>query len=264
MITDSKITDCIFDDGESPLKETRNLDIERCRFEWKYPLWYAHSIKVDNSLWLENARAGVWYTEDIEISNTLIKAPKNFRRCKNLTLKGVTFSDAQETLWGCDGVVIDSCSAKGNYFGMNCSNLKISHFDLDGDYGFDGVKNIEISHSHLATKDAFWNSENVVIRDSSITGEYFGWNSKNVTLINCTIESLQGFCYMKGVTLINCRLLNTNLCFEFCENIDADIISEVISIKNPISGKIKVKKLQELIIDDSLVDRTKTVIEVLE
>ena len=38
---DLKIYDTIFDDGESQLKESRNIELYGCMFKWKYPLWYS-------------------------------------------------------------------------------------------------------------------------------------------------------------------------------------------------------------------------------
>ena len=94
--------------------------------------------------------------------------------------------------------------------------------------------------------------------NSTIIGEYIGWNSKNVTFINCVIESHQGFCYMKNVKLVNCKVINSDLTFEYSEQIDADIITEVDSIKNPYSGVIKVKDVKTLIMDEDRVDPSQT------
>ena len=56
---DLVIADTIFDDGESPLKESRNISLNGCMFKWKYPLWYAKDVTVRNSCWFEMGRAGV-------------------------------------------------------------------------------------------------------------------------------------------------------------------------------------------------------------
>ena len=88
-------------------------------------------------------------------------------------------------------------------------------------------------------------------------GEYLGWNSKNVTFENCTIESLQGLCYMDNVKLINCTLMNTNLAFEF-STVDAEVVSNIISVTNPISGVIKARKIDDIILDPNLVNPKKT------
>ena len=53
---------CVFANGESPLKESRGIALSGCNFEWKYPLWYCDDVQVENCVWLEMARSGVWYT----------------------------------------------------------------------------------------------------------------------------------------------------------------------------------------------------------
>ena len=179
MSRELKIYDTIFDDGESPLKESRDIELVNCMFKWKYPLWYCRNIKVRDCQWFEMARAGVWYTENMEVDRAVIEAPKNFRRCRELTLRDVDMPNAQETLWHCSGVKLDNVSARGDYFAMNTENITVNNLRLVGNYSFDGGKNITVENSRLLSKDAFWNSENVLVRDSFISGEYLGWNGKN-------------------------------------------------------------------------------------
>ncbi|MCH5155839.1 MAG: DUF3737 family protein, partial [Clostridiales bacterium] len=189
---DLKIVDCTFADGESPLKESANIELVGSLFKWKYPLWYSNSIKLTDCTLFETARAGVWYTHDISFVNCTIAAPKTFRKASGIRLENVTIPHASETLWWCSDVALKNVTACGDYFAMLSENMEISNLDLVGNYGFDGAKNVVIRNSRLLTKDAFWNSENVTVYDSFISGEYLGWNAKNLTLINCTIESLQG------------------------------------------------------------------------
>ena len=254
---DLEIHDTIFDDGESPLKESRDIDLVNCMFKWKYPLWYCKNIRAVDCCWFEMARAGVWYTENIEVDRAVIEAPKNFRRCRNLTLKNVDMPGAAETLWSCDGVTLEHVSAKGDYFAMNSENMTIRDFRLVGNYSFDGCKNLVVEDSRLLSKDAFWNSDNVTVRNSFISGEYLGWNGKNLTLIDCTIESLQGMCYIENLTMKNCKLLNTTLAFEY-STVDADIVGNVDSVINPTSGTIRADSIGELIIEKDKVDPAKT------
>jgi hypothetical protein len=141
---------------------------------------------------------------------------------------------------------------------MDSKNIKIDGFNLAGNYSFDGCENVEVHNAKMISKDAFWNCRNVTVYDSYICGEYIGWNSENVTFVNCTIESNQGLCYMKNVTLKNCRLLNTDLAFEYVSDIDAEITTKVVSIKNPISGRIKAVGVEELIFDDPAIDKNAT------
>lgn len=41
------IYDTIFDDGESPLKESRGINLYGSMFKWKYPLWYSKNIVAE-------------------------------------------------------------------------------------------------------------------------------------------------------------------------------------------------------------------------
>ena len=50
---DLKIYDTIFDDGESPLKESHNIELRNSMFKWKYPLWYSDSISVKDCTWFD-------------------------------------------------------------------------------------------------------------------------------------------------------------------------------------------------------------------
>lgn len=260
---DLKIYDTIFDDGESPLKESHNIELRNSMFKWKYPLWYSDSISVKDCTWFDMARAGVWYTNHMIVEDCAIEAPKNFRRCEDLTLSRVSIPNAEETLWNCQDVVLDEVMAKGDYFAMNSKDMKIDGLTLYGNYSFDGVKNVEIKNSKLLSKDAFWNSENVTVYDSFISGEYLGWNAKNLTLINCTVESSQGMCYIDNLVMKNCRLLNTTLAFEY-STVDAEINNTIDSVLNPSGGRIKAQGIKELVMDASRVDVTKTAVQMQE
>lgn len=248
---------CTFADGESPLKESRKIRLHGCMFKWKYPLWYSRDIELTHCTLFEMARAGIWYTENLTMRDTVVEAPKNFRRCKNITLSDVTFPNAAETLWSCRDVRGENVTAKGDYFAMNCENVSFDRLTLTGNYSFDGAKNVEIRNAKLLSKDAFWNSENVTVRDSFISGEYLGWNAKNLTLIGCTVESLQGMCYIENLTMKNCRLLNTTLAFEY-SSVEADIKGNIDSVFNPSSGRITADGIGELIIQADKVDPAKT------
>ena len=224
--SDCHISYCTFADGESPLKESSNLEIDNTLFKWKYPLWYCKNVNVKDSTLFDMARAGIWYTDNISITDTIIEAPKTFRRARGIRLHNVDMPNAAETLWNCQDIEMERVMAKGDYFAMNSSNIV----------------------ARLLSKDAFWNAENVTVYDSFISGEYLGWNSRNITLINCTIESLQGMCYIDNLVMKNCRLMNTNLAFEYSQA-DVEIIGNVDSVFNPKGGIIRADRIGELIMD---------------
>ena len=254
---DLRIYDSIFDDGESPLKHSKNVELNGCSFKWKYPLWYSENITVRDCSVFEMGRAGIWYTNNIEMTDTLYEAPKGFRRCDGVTLDNVQFTNAAETLWSCKNITAESVTAKGDYFAMNSENMEFTYLNLAGNYSFDGCKNVVIRNSKLLSKDAFWNSENITVYDSFISGEYLGWNSKNLTLINCTIESLQGMCYIENLVMKNCKLINTTLAFEY-STVDAEITGRIDSVKNPTSGIIRAESIGELIMEKDKIDVNKT------
>lgn len=251
------IQDCVFDKGESPLKRCNDLEIDNCLFRWKYPLWNSRNIMMQNCTLFEMARAGIWYSENLEIENTVIEAPKNFRRSKHITLRNVTLPNASETLWQCNDVKMENVTVKGDYFAMNTNNIEATHFTLIGNYSFDGCKNVTIRNAKLLSKDAFWNTENVTVYDSFISGEYLGWNAKNLTFINCTIESLQGLCYIENLVMEGCKLINTTDAFEY-STVDAEITNKVDSILNPSGGIIRAESIDKLIMQEKYIDPKKT------
>lgn len=254
---DVQICDSVFFDGESPLKESRGIELHGCIFKWKYPLWYCKDVTVSDCTLLETARSGIWYTESISISDSTIEAPKTFRRAKEICLDRCTMPNAQETLWNCSDVKLRNVDVKGDYFGMGSERISADGLVISGNYAFDGAKDIEIRNARLISKDAFWNCENVTVYDSVIIGEYLAWNSKNVRFVNCTVESNQGMCYVENLVLENCKVINTDLAFELA-TVEADVTTHIISVKNPISGKIKAPSIGEIILDKSIIDPDKT------
>lgn len=255
---DAQVTLTTFGQGESPLKESSELELKDVLFTWKYPLWYSENIKVKNTIFETMARSGIWYTKKLVMSDSTLQAPKLFRRCEDISLKNVHFSDATETFWNCKKIKLKNVTATGDYFGMNSEDIYVDQLDLIGNYAFDGAKNVEIHNSTLVSKDAFWNCENVVIYDSKISGEYLAWNTKKITFINCTLESEQGLCYIKHLTLKKCRVLQTDLAFEYCQDIDATIETTLESIKNPINGQITAKQIKKVIFNDPKIEREQT------
>ena len=126
------INGCVFESGESPCKECRNITATESLFRYKYPFWYGTNISLDQVTFFEMARAGIWYTDHISVSNSIIEGPKNFRRCHDVKLSNVLFSNALETLWSCTGVTMENVKARGPYFAMNCRDVKVDGLDLIG------------------------------------------------------------------------------------------------------------------------------------
>lgn len=255
------VVGCSFDVGESALKHSQGVNLSGSEFLWKYPLWYCRRLEIDDCIFSEHARAGLWYTDDIVMRGSVYVGQKGFRRCRGVDLKNVSFPKGAETLWECTDITMRNVSVCGDYLCMNSSDIDIDGLTLDGCYSFDGVKNVHIRNSSITGRDAFWNSEDVTAENCTISGAYIGWNSKRLTFINCTIESLQGFCYIEDLKLVNCRLPNTTLAFEF-STVDADIVGTVDSVLNPSGGVIRADGIGELTLDSSETDPERTTIEI--
>ena len=167
---DSVITECRFSEGESPLKESRDIEVQTSVFEWKYPLWYCKNVKVMNTTFEETARSGVWYTENIFLEGCQIKAPKTFRNAKQVRLINSNMPNAKETFWGCEDIKIFSVTAEGDYFGAHCQKVEVDNLRIKGNYIFDSSKDVMVRNSVLESKDAFWNCENVTLINCTIIG----------------------------------------------------------------------------------------------
>jgi hypothetical protein len=252
-----KILDSTFDNGESPLKHSKYIELEKCRLNSMYPFWYSEVVKIRDSEIGENGGAAFWYCSEINVDDSTIMASKWFRRSHGISLKNVVFTDCDETMWKCQNVRLKNVKVKGEYFGMDCDGMEIKGLELDGSYAFDSARNITIRDSVITSQDAFWNCENVDIYDSKISSQCLGWNSRNVTFVNCTIESNQGMCFVKNLTLKKCSLPNTDLAFEY-SNVNAEIVGNIASIKNPNGGIIMADSIGEIILESDNVDISRT------
>jgi len=276
-LEDATLINCLFDNGESPLKESKNLNIKSCTFSYKYPLWYGNNFHVENSAFNILSRSGIWYTNNSTFINNHFICPKLFRHTNNILIDNCIFEDGSETFWNSSNlnvkntkiykssnlflssknITLENVEIEGDYAFINASNIKIKNVTINGNYCFDGGQDIYIEDSILNSKDAFWNTKNVTIKNCKIIGEYLGWNTKNIKFINCEIISHQGLCYIDDLYLENCTITQSDLTFEYCSNINANIISEIDSVKNPISGYIKCYKIKEYIYDDPNLDSSK-------
>lgn len=238
--------------GESSIKESGNIEAEDCTFEGKYVFWECKGFKATNCLYRESARSSLWYSENGTLVNCRVEAPKMFRRMKGIRVESCTFTNALETLWDCDQVVIkDSRIENADYLGMHTDNVRIENFHLDGNYAFQYSKNVEIRNAILNSKDSFWDTENVTLTDCEINGEYLGWYSRNLRLIRCHITGEQPLCYCENLYMEDCTMGDdANLAFEY-STIEATIRGNVHSIKNPTSGSIEVDSVGEIIIDEN-------------
>ena len=247
---DIYVHDCTFAgpaDGESAFKECRNVRVARCEFDLRYPFWHVHGLQICDCELKETCRAALWYADGIEIVNTQLHGIKALRECRDVHIADASIRSA-EFGWMSTGVEVKDVCAEGEYFMFRGEELHFRNVTFKGKYSFQYIKNAVFENCDLDTKDAFWHAENVLVRNCRVKGEYLAWYAKNITFENCTIIGTQPLCYCEGLTLIGCEMHECDLAFERSE-VDATITTPLISIKNPLSGKITVPAVGEIIRD---------------
>lgn len=254
-LTGADVTECVFAgpaDGESVLKEARDVNIQDCSFSLRYPLWHVKKFTMWGSAMDELTRAAIWYAEEGEITDSTLGGIKAVRECKNISLKGCKINSL-EFGWKSQDIRLEDTEITSEYLFFDSKDVCLKNVKMKGKYSFQYMENVEICDCNFDTKDAFWHSKNVTVRDSVIEGEYLGWFSEGLTLINCKIIGTQPLCYCKDLKLINCTMEEADLSFEYSD-VEADIRGDVISIKNPRSGVITVDSVGEVIWDDPVME----------
>ena len=245
------VDSCRFDgpaDGESALKESRNVEVRDSFFNLRYPFWHDDNLKISGSELTDKCRAALWYTKNATIEDSRLHGIKALRECSDIRIHGCDI-DSPEFGWSVQDIEMKDTMAQSEYFMMRSKGLAFDNVTLKGKYSFQYITDSEFEHCNFDTKDAFWHAKNVVVRNSLIKGEYLAWYCENVTFENCTISGTQPLCYCKGLKLIDCKMMDTDLAFEKSE-VEANILTPVISIKNPKSGVITVPEVSEIIMDD--------------
>lgn len=239
--------------GESALKACQNIEAEECTFEGKYPFWHVDGFRIHKCLFRPGARAALWYSRGLVMTDTLVEAPKMFREMQDLTLEHVRIPDAQETFWSCAGVRLrDVEVANADYLFMHSRDIDIAGYRQHGNYSFQHCQNITIRNAEIHSKDAFWETDNVTIYDSTIVGEYLGWHSRGLRLINCHLGGTQPLCYAENLELLNCTFdEDADLAFED-SSLQADIRGHITSVKNPRTGRIAADSYGEVILDEHI------------
>lgn len=249
-ISDALVENCRFQgeaDGESCLKETKNLYIKNCFFGLRYPLWHNDNSIIDNCVMPETCRAAMWYDNDITIKNLKCDGIKAIRECNGVRVFDCCFN-SPEFCWLSNDLTFERVKVVSEYPFFTIKNATFKNLEMKGKYSFQYAENVTIEDSVLDTKDAFWHTKNVTVKNSIVKGEYLAWYSDGLTLINCKIIGTQPLCYAKNLKLIDCETEGCDLSFENSV-VDATIKGYIESVKNPI-GKIVADKIGEIIIDE--------------
>lgn len=245
------LKNCRFDgpaDGESALKESRDIQVEGCFFNLRYPFWHDEGLSIADSEMTELCRAALWYSTDVTITDTKLHGIKALRECSRIKMQGCDII-SPEFGWSVRGIEMRDCTAQGEYFMMRSDHLDFKGVRLNGKYSFQYIQDSVFDNCQFDTKDAFWHAKNVTVKNSVVRGEYLAWYCENVTFENCRIIGTQPLCYCENLKLVDCEMIDTDLSFEKSD-VEATIVTPVMSIKNPRSGHIRVPDVGEIIRDD--------------
>ena len=251
------ITDCVFAgpaDGESVLKEARDIRLENCSFSLRYPLWHVEKFRMHDSKMDELTRAAIWYAKDGVITDSDLHGIKAVRECENIQLTDCTVT-SEEFGWKSKGIRMADSTLNAQYLFLDSKDVSLERVKMSGKYSFQYMENLTIRDCYLDTKDAFWHSKNVTVYNSVVKGEYLGWFSDGLTLIDCKISGTQPLCHCRNLKLVNCTMEDTDLAFEYSD-VEASILGHVDSIKNPRSGEIVVDSVGEIILGDTVMECT--------
>ena len=254
-LCEAEVNHCVFAgeaDGESALKEARDIIVNDTEFDLRYPLWHVDGFSLNGSVFSDTARAPIWYAKNGKIEDTTINGIKCLRECENVVLNN-TKIDSPEFGWKSKNIEFKDSVINSEYFLLDCEKIQLDKVKMSGKYSFQYIDGLHITNSELDTKDAFWHSKNITVENSIVKGEYLGWFSENLKFVNCKIIGTQPLCYCENLTLINCTMEDTDLAFEYSD-VNAEIIGDVISIKNPKSGTIVVDSVGEIINDSTLME----------
>lgn len=253
----AQVNHCIFAgpaDGESALKEARDIALNDCSFSLRYPLWHVDGFSLNRCTMDELTRAAIWYAKDGHIISSNLGGIKALRECENITIENSTIR-SMEFGWKSQDIRLTDTKVEAEYLFLDCKNISLNRVEMKGKYSFQYVENLEINDSYLDTKDAFWHAKNVTVRNSTVKGEYLAWFSEGLTLINCKIIGTQPLCYCKDLKLIDCTMEGTDLSFEYSD-VEATVDGHIISVKNPRSGHITADSIGDIIMGDAVMDCT--------
>ena len=250
---DLRLENVIIREGESAIKECSNIVAENCRFEGNYPFWHVHGFTIANCYFAVGGRSALWYSDHLNMTDTVIDAPKMFREMNDIRIENVVMNDADEVFWRCSRINVRNLELQGGtYPFMFSSDIYVDGLTSDSKYVFQYVKNVEIHNAKITTKDAFWEVETVTIYDSELNGEYLGWHSRNLRLVNCHISGEQPLCYAHDLVLENCTFdPSCDRAFEY-STLQADIKGPITNIKNPMSGRITADSIGSITIDENI------------
>ena len=122
---DLLVSNCRFEgeeDGESALKEGRNVTVLDSFFALRYPFWHDVGLTLKNCEMTETCRAPFWYDKNVVMEGCKMHGVKAFRECRNVDVK--------------------NCDIVSPEFGWRTQKISLFDTSLSGEYAFFGGSRI--------------------------------------------------------------------------------------------------------------------------
>ena len=97
-LQNTRVVNCRFEgkaDGESALKECRNVCVQDCFMDLRYPLWHAQNFELLSSEQTENCRAALWYSHHGKIADCKLNGIKVLRECSDVQVQDCTSNSTE-------------------------------------------------------------------------------------------------------------------------------------------------------------------------
>ena len=112
-----KLINCQFkgiSDGESAFKEAKNIEIDSCLWDLRYPFWHDVKLKITTTTLTPNCRAALWYSNHIRIFESNLHGIKALRECSDIEINNSDIISL-EFGWFCNKVNMFNTKFKGEY-----------------------------------------------------------------------------------------------------------------------------------------------------
>ena len=209
--------------GESAIKKCSNIVATNCRFEGNYPFWHVHGFTIQNCYFAVGGRSALWYSDHLTMKDTVIDAPKMFRR----------------------DIYVDGLESDSKYVFQYVKNVEIHHAKITTKDAFWEVENVTIYDSELNGEYLGWHSKNLRLVNCHISGEQPLCYAHDLILENCTFDASCDRAFEYSTVNADIRGAITNIKNPISGHIVADAIGSVTldeNIKAPADCIIETRK----------------------
>lgn len=236
--------------GAKALSQAEECEFTDCQIQGQESFIGAKSLYFGSSFLVGSANGSFRNAQDIKCEHGELNASSLFGEAEGIHIHDCALPRCDSSFLKARNVdIADSEIGEGKELFRESEGISINHSEVKGNGLFDSARKVVIKESLVYGDGGFKNCHDVEIHNSYIAGDNLFLGGENITLNHCQIKCDSSFHDVKTLCLIDCRIDGGEGLFTGCENIDAEIHSDLQSIVNPKSGKIECGKVAELICD---------------